>query len=292
MWRYEHRPGHGVRLFWGEHLYFEQHLAGDGEAPCAHPVSVVGGPDLTCYAPHDHPWHLGFWFGWKHINDINYWEHTPAGLPEGLTRFVAPERLEAGSDSVSLTATYALVDPRRGDVAQDVRTITWYPPAEDGSHRLDYALELVAGPEPVVLDRTPITPETPWGGYGGLSWRFSRGLGDFRGLDAEGRRDRDIEHQRAAWATLYGRLDGGLDIRAGVAIFDHPANPRHPTPWRFIAEPGFGYLNPALLLAEPLTVPGGARMRLRYRVLVYAGKVDPGRLAGEWAEFAATTAAR
>ncbi len=287
MWTYEHRVGLEVRLLWNGHEYFRQHLGTErGDRPHADPVSLPGGPSLTCFAPHDHVWHTGFWFNWKFINGVNYWENGADGRPDGRVRFDPPERLDCAGDRVTLTAAYTYVDPLRGEVAREVRRTGWQRPAADGSYLIDCSVHFHADRCPVTLDRTPITAATPWGGYGGLSWRFSRGLGAVDGLDAAGRRGTAIEHQQAAWATLFGRLDGGPDTRAGVAIFDHPTNPRHPTPWRFIADPGFAYLNPAPLLAAPLELAVGEELRLRYRVLVYPGVPDAERLAVRYAEFA------
>lgn len=275
-----------MRLFWDGQEYLRHHPGTDLDRSFAHPVGVPGQPPLTCFAPADHVWHAGFWFNWKEINGANYWENGQDGHPEGRTVFLGPERLEAEGDWVRLAARYAYVGPDRREVAREGRTLTWYRPDPDGSHRTDVAISLRAGETQVTLDRTPITEKTPWGGYAGLSWRFSRGFVGPDGLDAEGRRHRAIEHQRSRWAAMWGRLDGGPDIRAGVAMFDHPANPGHPTHWRYIADPGFAYLNPSPILAAPLRLPAGGGLELRYRVLVFPGTGNAGRLETEYARFA------
>ena len=292
-WQYTHVPGTEVILAVGGHTYFRYRCATDRDRPYGHPVTLAlaadGTADLTCHAPHDHVWHAGFWFNWKYIDGVNYWENAADGHPEGRTRLDGPERLTAAADTVTLDARYAYIDPRRGAVAAEDRRLTWHRPDGDGSHRTDVTVAFhapAAAVAPVVLDRTPINAETPWGGYAGLSWRFCRALGAVDGLDAEGRRHKAIEHRRAAWATLGGRLDGGPDLRAGVAMFDHPTNPGHPTHWRYIADPGFAYLNPSPLLADPITVAPGKTLTLRYRVLVYPGAPDGDRLAREHASFA------
>lgn len=289
MWSYEHRIGSHVSLAWNGEVYFRQYFGTQRAArPHAHPVAVAGGPDLTCFAPHDHAWHTGFWFNWKYINGVNYWENTENGTPEGAIRMVGTECLTASADTVAAACDYVYDHPRDGEVARERREITWYRPSADGSHALDYEVRLTANAVAVALDRTPVTPQTPWGGYGGLSWRFSRGLGAASGLDAQGRRGTAIEHQSAPWATLFGRVDGGPGLAAGVAMFDHPGNPRHPTPWRFIAEPGFAYLNPSPLLHGALEVAAGASVRLRYRVLVYPGAGDAERLNAAYEAFASS----
>lgn len=287
-WKYEHRLGSDVRLSWHGHEYFRQHLGTDrGDRPHADPVSLPGGSPLTCFAPYDHVWHAGFWFNWTFINSVNYWENGDDGHPAGRIRLDPPERLEAAGEEVTVAAAYTYFDPAKTEIAHEERRIRWMRPFPDGSHALDYAIRFRASAASVTLDRTPITPETPWGGYGGLAWRFARSLGSADGLDAVGRRGKAIEHQQAPWATLFGRLDGASDAWAGVAIFDHPSNPRHPTPWRFISDPGFAYLNPSPLLAAPLEMAPRQELTLRYRVLVYPGVPNAERLQGFAAEFAA-----
>ena len=42
--------------------------------PYFHPL-CINNSVLTSASPPDHPWHLGFWFSWKFIDGINYWEY-------------------------------------------------------------------------------------------------------------------------------------------------------------------------------------------------------------------------
>ena len=46
--------------------------------------------------------------------------------------------------------------------------------------------------------------------------------------------------------------DSGRPV--GVAVYDHPGNLRHPTHWKCFAQEGFGFVNPAFVLAEPYTL--------------------------------------
>ena len=89
----------------------------------------------------------------------------------------------------------------------------------------------------------------------------------------------------AAWCDVSGPITGAaltgrsldqepgdtlLDRLAGVAILDHPANPRHPTPW-YTGSGAGNFLNAALLFHEPMTLGAGAALTLHYRVLVHDG---------------------
>ena len=73
-----------------------------------------------------------------------------------------------------------------------------------------------------------------------------------------------------------------------MAILDHPANPRAPSRWYAITDPGmpFWYLNAAWLQLEPYRLPAGERVTLRYRIAVHPGRWDAARLSAEHTAYA------
>ena len=71
-----------------------------------------------------------------------------------------------------------------------------------------------------------------------------------------------------------------------MALFDHPSNPRHPSCWYVLQDPGFGFINPAFLLNEAFSLPARATLRLRYRVLVHDDWGKPEDLEAEFERFA------
>jgi len=90
--------------------------------------------------------------------------------------------------------------------------------------------------------------------------------------------------KRAAWCDYYGPVG---DKTVGVAIFDHPANPRHPTWWHvrdyglFAANP-FGQHDFESLsdkAAGNLTVPVGKSITFRYRFYLHTGDEQEGKVA-------------
>jgi hypothetical protein len=88
---------------------------------------------------------------------------------------------------------------------------------------------------------------------------------------------------RHAALDYSGLVDGRP---AGIAIIDHPENPRSPTPWYVISSTAFSWFTPALLCYGPLTLHAGDSLVLRYRVLVHPGRFDAERLRQEAARFA------
>ena len=88
----------------------------------------------------------------------------------------------------------------------------------------------------------------------------------------------------ARWLDYSGAIEGRA---AGVALMDHPANPRHPAPWLNFQNQTFG---PAPTHREPYAWEPGESLRFRYRAFFHAGDVRQGKVVEEYAAF--TTAPR
>jgi hypothetical protein len=163
-------------------------------------------------------------------------------------------------------------------------------PDADGSYAIDWTSTFVAGNEDVHLKGG-----TAGGGYAGLSVRIAKDATDWVLLDSEGRRDDkpnegmapNTHGQHARWAdfSFTSTITGQP---AGVAVFDHPKNLRHPSYWHncMYSNTKFGYFSPALLWKEPYTLPAGKELPLRYRVLVHPGCPDVSRLEAQFKAFA------
>jgi type 1 glutamine amidotransferase len=260
-----------------------------------HPLRTTDGRLLTWDRPPDHIWHHGLWFSWKYINKVNYWEvDTKTGRPAGRTSW-SNVRVSFGK-SLEARITMDLDYRPVGAVAPvltEKRTIEVSRPDAEGVYAIDWTSAFVAAAD-ALLDRTPL-PGQPggqvFGGYAGLSLRLGEGLSDRRVMTSDGPVTvwtDDRYRARHIGLDYSGLVDGGP---AGIAIVDHPANLRSPTPWYVISSPGFSWFTPALLCYEPLALRAGETLVLRYRVLVHAGRWDAERLRQEAARFAARTAA-
>ncbi len=73
-----------------------------------------------------------------------------------------------------------------------------------------------------------------------------------------------------------------------VAIFDHSANPRHPSPWFIVMNKGFGYFSPAFVFYEPFEMKSGQTLTLNYRLMVADGLPDTKKLNEEFRSFSGT----
>ena len=113
-------------------------------------------------------------------------------------------------------------------------------------------------------------------------------------VTSEGARDAEAWGKRAKWCDYYGPVEGKT---VGVAIFDHPANPRHPTWWHvrtyglFTANP-FGLSsfekNPDKNVGN-FTIPAGQSVTFRYRFYFHEGDEKQGRVEEQYAAYVKET---
>ena len=283
---------HSVALMRDEHVVWKFHYAGDQDVPYFHPLATSSGQILSWNSPPDHAWHHGFWFSWKYLNKINYWElNRETGKPDGRTRWsnVLVKTHDDYSAEISMTLDYrpdVSDHPAASDqpVLEEQRLIEVSSPQGDGSYRIDWSSTFAAPSGDVLLDRTP-PREQSWGGYAGLSIRFAKEFTERQATSSTGpvtfgAGDR---HRSRAPAIDYSGLIDGQSV--GVAFLDHPSNPRHPTPWYLIRSPIVGYINAALLNDEPMTLESGKTLALRYRLIVHLGRWDAERIQAAIADF-------
>jgi type 1 glutamine amidotransferase len=267
VWRFHADPAHDTKP------YFD-------------PVAVAGAPSLTCPKPADHPWHLGLWFSWKFINGVNYWEEKD-GKPDGATAWETPvsELRPDGSAVITLALAYT---PAR---LRETREIVISAPAADGSYTMDWNQRFTADAR-VTLDRTPIPGEpngVGWGGYAGLSCRFTRAFTDVQSFAAADGRVTVSERGTAYLYGVSGAEQSGLIDGApyGLAMLPHPAAFRAPGDWYVIEQKGFTYLNAATLLAGAVTLEPGQTLGLRHRIHIHPGRWGAPELARAAAAYAA-----
>lgn len=241
----------------------------DGQPrPFLHPVTTPRGTVLSVDAPADHPWHHGLWFTFKYVNGENFWEEVP---PFGTLR-------QSMSPTVDATSTRIVrrneLDWTSADGAvvideQLVLTDRQVP----YSHLLD--IEVTLRPRiDVVLDRTPFTT---WGGYGGLTLRGRPDWHDTTLRIDDGTDHEILRGERSAWCTLEGVVGDGDQV-SGIAVFDHPSNPRSPVTWyastrstTYGDEGWSNFVCAALLWDEPLALAAGEELHLRYGVVTHDG---------------------
>jgi hypothetical protein len=108
-------------------------------------------------------------------------------------------------------------------------------------------------------------------------------------VNSEGVRDDETWGKRAKWVDYHGPVDGK---NVGVAIFDHPDNPRYPT-WWHVRDYGLFAANPFGLHefekkpkgAGDLKIKAGDSATFRYRFYLHHGDEKEGKVAERYEEY-------
>jgi hypothetical protein len=277
-WR---RTDGSIALVRSEHVLWQLNYNKQEGQPYFHPLALADGTVLTSLRPADHPWHKALWFSWKYINGVNYWDPVP---PEGRTEVVDVNARTGTNYSARVEMKISYHPHQKPAVLTEKRALAVSAPDEDGCYYIDWLSIFTAGANDVLLDRTPIPGEQngkSYGGYAGLSLRMADRAKDWRFLGSEGPAEPESRGIKAHWMDFAGKVGEGT--LAGVTIFDHPDNPRHPSSWWLSTS--MPYFSPALLFDGPHTLHAGKTLTLRYRILVHAGRPEKDILESRWREF-------
>jgi hypothetical protein len=295
-----------VRVEIGGQL-FTEYVHGDGASrPYCYPILLADGTGLTRDFPMkdtpgedlDHKHHRALMFVHGDANKIDFWNEGKAGppLPKGLT--VHDGLVETSGGETGLLRTRNRWQSPDGRLIATDETAIRFRDAGHGNRTLDYEVTIHALPDtPLVLgDSKEGTMAIRVAQWLTLPHRMSGkdipGVGHL--LTSTGIRDKEVWGKRAAWCDYYAARDGKT---YGVAIFDHPANLRHPTWWMardyglFAANPfGQHEFEPEKKHPRGMgdhTIPAGGSLTLRYRFYFHAGDPETAQVADHYAAYAA-----
>jgi hypothetical protein len=258
--------------------------------PYLHPLRSASGKIVTRQFPmadvvgesKDHPHHRGLWFSHGAVNGFDFWgnEASQQDGKKGSIRVSRIVAVKSGAKAGEVEAVFAWLDPQGKEVLKEDRRMVFYG---DGKNRtIDFDIRLTATVTATFGD----TKE------GMFAIRLADGLREPEGVmsSATGARtEKECWGKRADWMDYAGRVDGEA---LGVAIFDHPGNPAHPTYWHargyglFAANPfGAHDFTSGAAASGAMTMEAGKSLRFRYRVTIHAGGTDAGALAKAYAEY-------
>ena len=169
----------------------------------------------------------------------------------------------------------------------DERTLRFYAPAREGERVFDFEITLLASNGPLTFGDTK---EGTMAVRLAETMRLKGKVGQGHIVNSEGVRDDKTWGKRADWCDYSGPVDGK---NVGIAIFDNPSNPRHPTWWHvrdyglFAANP-FGRHDFESLpdkTAGNLVVPAGGSITFRYRLYLHEGDEQQIGVAAKYAEY-------
>lgn len=228
----------------------------------------------------DHLHHTGLWFSYDDVNGTKLWENDPSYTKPHIGRIVVRSAEWKGD---ALTAVLEWRDPAGKVLLLENRTMTF--PVEPKLRIIDFQIGLTAAGEDVTLGDTK---------EGAFAIRLAEPFTERRGgkmVDADGRVGMaQVWGKRSNWVDYTAEIDGE---RLGVAMFDHPSNPRHPTYWH-ARDYGLFALNPFGQNAfDPdqeesrWKLPKGQTITFRWRVLIHPGDAETGHVADLYRQYAA-----
>jgi hypothetical protein len=265
----------------------------DTTKPYLHPLRTAGGKIVTRRYPmenvegeqRDHPHHRGLWFSHGDVNGWDFWanEKNQKGVGKGGGQivFTRLKSAKGGKKSGAIEASFEWKDGQATALLTDERRITFH--GDDRLRIIDYDLTLKALVEAKFGD----TKE------GVFAMRLARELEELKTgtmTSASGaKKEKAVWGSAAPWVDYAGTLEGEA---VGIAIFDHPKNPRHPTYWHargygLFASNIFGVRDFTRDKAKDgsLTLKPGETLQFRFRVVIHPGdtaQADVAKMYQSW----------
>jgi hypothetical protein len=278
--------------------FTEYHFKGDSR-PYLYPVLGPGGLPMTRNWPmkeapaeeRDHPHHRSFWYAHGDLNGHDFWSEESRA---GKTVHEAFTEVRSGPDVGVIRSKNRLVAKDGTVVATDERTLRFY--SRSDARVFDFEITIHASQGDLTFGDTK---------EGTMALRLAETMrlkpnkdnaGKPTGhiVNSEGLRDDATWGKRAKWVDYYGPVEGKT---VGVAIFDHPQNPRHPTWWHvrdyglFAANPfGVHDFEKQPAHAGDLKVKAGESVTFRYRFYLHSGDEQAARVADRYQEYADSSA--
>ena len=282
--------------------FTELFIGPDTPKPYFHPLRAASGKIVTRAYPManvagestDHPHHRGLWFSHDDVSGFQFWMNEASEKNEKTGKIVLNKivSLKSGKDSGSVAINFDWNDPQGKTILTETRAIVFYSNPTLRTMDLDinlraigqnvtfgdtkegtFAIRLAAGLEEPTKNSLPSPKRT------GLM------------VNAEGAKgEKEVWGKRSNWVDYAGELEGE---KLGVAIFDHPGNPKHPTYWHsrsyglFAANP-FGerdFYNDKTRDGS-LTIDAGKTLRFRYRVVIHPGDSTTANIAELYKKYA------
>lgn len=295
------RKGHRIEVLIGGRPFTAFHFDPEATKPYLHPLRAKDGTVVTRGYPMervageqtDHPHHRGVWFSHGEVNGVDFWANEIEQRARGNKGTIELDRIgavESGPEEGRIRASFAWNDPTGVRLLTERRLMRFSRSGQDNV--VDFDIELTAVADSVHFG------DTKEGTFGvriatELEEPHLRAKGMARTgriVNAEGlSSESGTWGKRSAWVDYSGRIDGKP---MGIAIFDHPSNPKHPTYWHVR---GYG-LFAANVFGEhdfhadesrdgSITLARGEKLRFRYRVLVHPGRTGEADLARKHADW-------
>lgn len=292
------RDGDKISVEIGGQPFTSFYFGADATKPYLHPLRAPDGTVVTRSYPMeevdgeqtDHPHHRGVWFSHGEVNGFDFWANEVSQRNRGKKGTIALTKIEAvesGADRGLIRASFNWLDTGGEALLAESRTMTFERIGQDNVVSIDITLT-------ALVDSVHFG-DTKEGTFAvrmatELEEQHLRAKGIARTgkiTNADGKStEANTWGKRSPWIDYAGTLQGKP---MGVAIFDHPSNPKFPTYWHVR---GYG-LFAANIFGEhdfyadesrdgSITLAKGKSLRFRYRVVVHPGRTADANIEGKY----------
>jgi sugar phosphate isomerase/epimerase len=233
---------------------------------------------------HDHPHHKSLWYTHGAVNGVDFWSDG-----KNAGKIVHDKFLEVSSGPKTgvIKSQNQWIAPDGSVTCTDTRTHRFHD-TPDGT-LMDWEITIHASNGQVTFGDTK---------EGSMAMRLAPTLrlkgevGQGHIINSEGVRDGQTWGKRAAWCDYYGPIK---DEIVGIAMFDHPDNPRHPT-WWHVRDYGLYAINPFGIHdfekkpagTGDFVIPAGQSVTFKYRFYFHKGDEKQGKVAEHYRDYAQT----
>lgn len=254
-----------------------------------HPVYSPGGEILTRIQAPDHYHHYGIWNPWTLTyigkREVDFWNLSKG---EGTVRFAGLVSQLEGPVFSGFKALQEHIDlkAKEGDsiaINELFEVRVWN--IVNKCYIIDYISTL----------NTPLDSGILLAAYrygGGIGFRATEkwNRDNSSVLTSEGRTRKDADGSNARWCIVEGQSSVN-DGRSGILFLSYPANRMHPEPmrvWPLDANDGRGdvYFEFCPIRNKDWKLDKGNDYTLRYRLIVFDGKMTPVEAENYWQSFA------
>src|ERR1051326_5673722 len=236
----------------------------------------------------DHSHQRGLWFAHASVNNLDFWniaplDEKPYNQPDRGKIFQKKlGEVKSGHDKGTIAATFNWTNVKGDVLLTEQRLTTFY--ADPNLRTIDFDITLTAVQKVTFGDEKD--------GVFGIRLRpilqEDKGTGHITNADG-GSGEKAVWGKPSNWCDYSGDIKGE---KVGVAILDHPANPRHPVRWHVRAY-GLFAANPFAVAAftgdksqtTETELEPGKSLRFRYRVIIHPGDARSADVAALWAKY-------
>ena len=291
---------------------FTEYIYKGAPKPYLYPVLATDGTEMMRHFPmkgkggvpgevEDHPHHRSLWFTHGNVNGFDFWGE--GGGPRQGTIVSDSVKASTKNNVAVIEAKNRWLGP--DGVVQLTDDTTIRIRAIPEGRLLDYEVTLKAPKDKAVVFgdtkegsmaiRLPawMTPPHKQGKEVGGGKGVIVNAEGIRDTDSTNKKNDDTWGKKSPWVDYHAPKDGKV---YGVAMFDNPKNPRHPTWWHvrsyalFAANP-FGQHDFENLKDNPkagdLTIPAGESVTFRWRFYFHMGDEKAAKVAEQYKAYAA-----